>query len=201
MVRLLCMALLLALGSAPGRLAAQSKSAADLHKGKLLVASRELPDPNFAKTVILLVDYSADGVVGLILNRRSTIPISRALDELRAAKNRPDPVYAGGPVGENGVLALLRSSSPPGDAQRVLADVYLVANKDLLEKTVASTTDPKKFRVYLGYAGWTEPQLENEVNLGAWFIFQGTAAAVFDNDPDSLWTRLIHETEMQIARR
>ena len=98
---------------------AQSTLPADLGAGKLLVASRDLPDPNFAKTVILLVQYDADGVVGLILNRRSKVPISRVLGEVAGAKERPDPVYAGGPVGRTEVLALVRARRPSGDAKHV----------------------------------------------------------------------------------
>src|ERR1022692_3641970 len=103
---------------------AQSMRPADLGAGKLLVASRDLPDPNFAKTVVLLVQYDEDGVVGLILNRRSKVPISRVLDEVAGAKERPDPVYAGGPVGRTEVLALVRSRRPLGDAKRVFGDVF-----------------------------------------------------------------------------
>jgi putative transcriptional regulator len=180
---------------------AQSLRSADLGAGKLLVASRDLPDPNFSKSVVLLVQYDEDGVVGLILNRRSKVAISRVLDELPGAKNRTDPVYAGGPVGRTEVLALLRSRRPPGDAKRVFADVFLVSSKEALEKTFAAATDSSTVHVYLGYSGWTEPQLENEMDLGAWYVFQGSAATVFDSDPDSLWPRLIHETELRIASR
>ena len=87
---------------------AQSTRPADLGAGKLLVASRDLPDPNFAKTVVLLVQYDDEGVVGLIVNRRSKVPISHVLDSVAGAKARPDPVYAGGPVGRTEVVALLR---------------------------------------------------------------------------------------------
>jgi putative transcriptional regulator len=186
----------------PVRLAeAQSMKPADLGAGKLLVASRDLPDPSFAKTVILLVQYDEDGVVGLILNRRSKVPISRVLGEVAGAKERPDPVYAGGPVGRTEVLALVRSRRPSGDAKRVFGDVFLVSSKEDMEKTFAAAADADTVHVYLGYSGWTEPQLENELDLGAWYIFPGSAKAVFDSDPDSLWERLIRETEMRIASR
>ena len=70
-----------------------------------------------------------------------------------------------------------------------------------MEKTFAAAADADTVHVYLGYSGWTEPQLENELDLGAWYIFQGSAKAVFDSDPDSMWERLIHETELRIASR
>ena len=179
--------------------AAQSMQPADLGAGKLLVASRDLPDPNFARTVVLLVQYDEDGVVGLILNRRSKVPISQVLDDLEGAKDRPDPVYAGGPVGRTQVLALLRSRKKPDNALLVLEDIYLVSTKDVLQKSLASAVESKMLRVYLGYSGWTGPQLEHEVDLGAWYIFRGDAAAVFDSDPDSLWSRMIRQTELRIA--
>jgi len=179
-------------------LEAQSTRPADLAAGKLLVASPDLPDPNFAKSVVLLVQYDEDGVVGLILNRRSKIPISRVLDELAGAKKRADPVYAGGPVGRADVLALVRSR-PSGAAQRVFGDVFLVSAREDMEKTFAAAADADSVRVYLGYAGWTEPQLQQELDLGAWFIFQGSAKAVFDSDPESMWDRFIRQTELRIA--
>jgi len=178
---------------------AQSTRPADLAAGKLLVASPDLLDPNFAKTVVLLVQYDDDGVVGLILNRRSKVPISRVLDEVAGAKSRTDPVYAGGPVGRTDVLALVRSRRAPSDATRVVPDVFLVSTKEAMQKTFASATDADTVHVYLGYSGWTGPQLENELDLGAWYIFQGSAKAVFDSDPDSLWQQLIRETELRIA--
>jgi len=93
-------------------LPAQSTRPKDLAAGKLLVASRDLGDPNFAHTVVLLVHYHEDGVVGIIINRRTKVPISRALDELKGAKDRSDLIYSGGPVGRADVLALARSKEP-----------------------------------------------------------------------------------------
>jgi putative transcriptional regulator len=180
--------------------AAQSVQPSDLAAGKMLVASRDLPDPNFAKTVVLLVQYDGEGVVGLILNRRSKVPISRVLDDIEGAKDRSDPVYAGGPVGRTDVLALLRAHGKPEDAKRVIGDICLVSSKGLLQKTLASPSQPNIVHVYLGYSGWTIQQLEHEVDLGAWYIFRGDPEAVFDTNPDSLWSRLIGETELHIAR-
>ena len=179
---------------------AQSTNIRDLAVGKLLVASRELGDPNFAESVVLLVHYDEESVVGLIINRRTRVPLSRVLQDRKDARNRSDSVYAGGPVRLSGVLALLRSSERVEDGERVFGDVYLVANKSLLDKTLAAGADASKFHVFLGYAGWTVPQLQREVELGAWHIFRGDAALVFDGDPQSVWSRLIRRTEDRIAR-
>jgi len=178
---------------------AQTKSTHDLGAAKLLVASRELADPNFTKTVILLIHDDGDKVLGLILNRRTDVPLSSALPALKAAKGRDDRIYTGGPVDASTVFAMLQSSTRVEGAPRVFDDVYLILTRKLLEQNVASRRDPGVFHVYLGYAGWTTDQLKREVELGAWFVFPADAAAVFDSDPDALWPRMIRKTEQRSA--
>ena len=172
----------------------------DLAVGRLLVASRDLGDPNFAQTVILLVHYDEDqGAVGLVLNKRTDVPISRVFHDLKEASGRNDPVYIGGPVELNSVLALLKSASKPDGAEHVFGDVYLIGKKDLLAQTMASHAEASVFHTYIGYAGWQGGQLEHEVDLGAWHVMPADAVTVFHADPDSVWPRLIHQTETQIA--
>jgi putative transcriptional regulator len=172
----------------------------DLAAGKLLVASRDLGDPNFAQTVILLVHYDeGQGAVGLVVNKRTDVPVSRVFKDLKEAKGRNDPVYIGGPVELNSVMALLKSSSKPEGSSRVFGDVYLISDKDLLTQTLASRAEAMVFHTYIGYAGWGAGQLEHEVELGAWHIMPADAGTVFHADPDSVWPRLIRRTETQIA--
>jgi len=182
-----------------GFLTVQSKNAKDLGPGKLLVASRDLGDPNFAEAVVLLVHYDEEGVFGLILNRRTDVPLSRVLKEPKAAKDRSDKVYFGGPVETPGVFALLQSSAKVEGAQHIFGAVYLISTKTLFEQTISARPDPSTFHVYLGYAGWNPDQLQQEVALGAWFIFRGDAGTVFNSDPDSLWSRMIRKTELNLA--
>jgi putative transcriptional regulator len=177
----------------------QSNDAKDLGPGKLLVASRGLADPNFAKTVILLVHFDDHGVVGLILNRRTEIPLSRVLEEFEGAKDRSDPAYLGGPVEIPSAFALFRSPAKIEGAERVFSRVYLISTKALFEQTLAARPDPEVFHVYLGYAGWTNDQLRREVELGGWFIFPADTAAVFNSDPGSLWPEMIRKTELKFA--
>ena len=170
--------------------------------GKFLVAAREMGDPNFAQSVILLIDYDEDhGAMGLIVNRRSDMPMSRLLPDLKEAKDRSDAVYVGGPVELRTVLALLKSKSGPSDAKHVFGDVYLLNTKDLLQKGLATQKDPGSFHVFVGYAGWGAGQLEHEIDLGAWHVMSADAAVVFHADPDSVWPHLIQRTEQQIALR
>ena len=178
----------------------QSKNAKSLGAGKLLVASRNLGDPRFAKTVILLARYDAQGVLGLFLNRRTAIPLSRALESMKAAKNRSDPVYLGGPVETPAVFGLFQSAAKIEGAEHIFDGVYLITSKPLFAQTLTARPDAGVFHVYLGYAGWTQEQLKKEVELGAWFIFPAEASTVFKADPDSLWREMIRKTELQLAR-
>ena len=178
----------------------QSKNADDVGAGKLLVASRTLADPNFAQTVVLLVRCDLQGVVGLVLNRRTNVPLSQVLDQFEGAKERSDPVYLGGPVETPAVFALLRSTAKLAEAEQVFNGTYLISTKTPFEKAIAGRPDAGNFHVYLGYAGWTNDQLRKEIKLGSWFLFQGDAQTVFDSDPDSLWRRMIQKTELKLAR-
>jgi putative AlgH/UPF0301 family transcriptional regulator len=180
-------------------LIAQSKNAKDLGPASVLVASRDLADPNFAKTVILLVHYDEDSVLGLTINRHTDVAVSRLFGGLKAAKARADSIYLGGPVEISTVFALLESPDKLKDIAPVFGETYLISTKALLEKTVASAPDPEVFHVYVGYAGWTNAQLKREVALGMWFIFQADTDTVFDSDPDTLWQRMIRKTEQKLA--
>jgi putative transcriptional regulator len=180
-------------------LLAQSKSARDLGPATVLVASRDLADPNFAKTVILLVHYDEQSVLGLMVNRHTDVAVSRLFDGLKAAKDRADSIYLGGPVEISTVFALLDSPDKPKGVDPIFGRTYLLSTKDQLERTVAMRPDSGVFHVYLGYAGWTNEQLRREVALGMWFIFQADASMVFDSDPDTLWQRMIKKTEQKMA--
>jgi putative AlgH/UPF0301 family transcriptional regulator len=170
-----------------------------LGAGSILVASRGLLDPNFAHTVVFIAQYSeSGGVMGLVINKRSRIPISDALS-VPEAKGRTDPLYLGGPVERTTLMALGRLPEPSSGAIRVIGELYLVVEKTLLKKTLAASKGDSGLRIYSGYAGWSGPQLRQEVNAGAWFIMQGSPGVVFDANPASLWTRLIEKFESSVA--
>ena len=178
----------------------QSTKVKDLGLGKLLVSSRDLSDPNFAESVVLLIQYDQQGTVGLMINRRTRAPVSRMFQNLDTGKHGADPIYVGGPVEMTAVLGLFRSRKRPDEGTAVLSEVYLVSSKPLLEKTLTATAGPSDLRLYLGYCGWAGGQLENEVRQGGWWIFEANAGLVFDPDPGSVWSRLIARTELQIAK-
>lgn len=177
----------------------QSTSVDDLAVGKLLVSSRGLGDPAFAQSVVLLINYDQHGAVGLMINRRTQEPISHILKDVDTAKRGSDPIYIGGPVELDAVFALLKSQKKPDEATSVVGGVYLVSAKSPLEKALAAGSGEGDVRVYLGYCGWDGGQLENEVRLGGWWIFDASTGVVFDPHPDTVWSRLITRTESEVA--
>ncbi len=182
-----------------GLVRAQESGEQSLGQGRLLVASRALRDPNFAETVVLLIEMNGQGTVGLVINRRTKATLEKVLALPAGSKIGSDPVYSGGPVESSTALALMRSATEVEGARHVSDDIYVVATKPLLDKALAKNRDAEHFRVYLGYGGWAPGQLEAEVELGAWRILTAKSGLVFDDDPDSLWERLHRLSHTQIA--
>jgi putative transcriptional regulator len=166
----------------------------------VLVASRDLRDPNFFESVVLLLEYNDHGAVGLIVNRPTDMPVSSVLKDVPAAKGREDLVYAGGPVAAGGLRALRRVRSG-ARSEPVFGDVYLVSTRDELQAAMASGVKQSEIRVYAGYAGWGPGQLERELLMGAWHIARADEAAVFTSKPETVWPRLIERTDLQLALR
>ena len=178
--------------------AAAQVGSTSLAAGRVLIADKDLHDPHFQQTVIVLLSYDeGDGAGGVILNRPSEIPVSQALKELPEARSNRNPAYEGGPVQTKRVLALLRTSAKLEGADEVLPGIYSVGTTKLLRKALAEKMD---LRVFAGYAGWGPGQLEAEVDAGAWHVERGAAAMVFDDEPESMWQRLIRKLDRQIAR-
>jgi putative AlgH/UPF0301 family transcriptional regulator len=95
----------------------------------------------------------------------------------------------------------MRSYSSASSGNHLFADVYTISSERLLQNALHAGTDANAFRVYLGYAGWGPGQLEREVEAGGWWVFPADAKNVFDAHPETLWTRLIEKTELQIASK
>ena len=181
--------------ASPGCLLAK----ADLSKGKFLVASRQLRDPKFSETVILLIEYDRKGAMGLIINRPTKVRLSSALPEIEGLQQRRDTVYLGGPVATNQVRLLIRSSSQPEGARRVLEEVYLSSSRSVLQQMIDDADAQKRFRVYAGYAGWGPGQLDFEISRGGWHVLPADAGTVFDTAASEIWPELIRRTSVQWA--
>jgi putative transcriptional regulator len=170
-----------------------------LAPGMFLVAAKQLGDPNFSQTVVLLVEHGPSGAMGLVVNRPSEVRVARIFPTL-PEKAGAASLFVGGPVNRAGAMALRRSKTKPADRVAIVDDIYLVTDKDELERNLRSA-GTETVRVFLGYSGWAAGQLEREISLGAWHVLPATAAQVFDDDMTTLWRRLIGRANSRIAMR
>ena len=175
----------------------RSGAVKELAAGKLLVAVRGLPNPNFAETVILLAEHGGEGSIGLVLNRRTDGPLSRVFSELKHRTGLFIALYSGGPVATDGVVALEQSQATR-QARQVLADVRMVASREALEALVASGAEPDRGHMCMGSAVGPG-QLERETLHGSWHVFHAETAVVCDPDPGTLWQRQVRRTEEQMV--
>jgi putative transcriptional regulator len=169
-----------------------------LTKGKFLVASRDLLDPNFHETVVLLADYGTGGASGLVINRPSRTTLADLLPGEESLRPRNDTIYIGGPVGQNRLILLIRSPSKPTGSHALFDDVYISGSAS----TLRGLTDEREdtvFRAYMGYTGWGPGQLESEVERGDWRIVPAEAAAIFEEPSKSIWRKLIERSSGEWA--
>lgn len=176
-------------------------AADDLAEGDILVADRQLRDPNFAKSVVYVITYDDQGAVGLVLNHQTEATVADILEGIKEAERRRDPAFLGGPIQTDNILALYRSHTNKAGTQHIAGEVYALLDETLLKKTLAAGAGPNVLRFYKGFAAWGPGQLENEIDAGAWHVVGGSADWVFDKDPASLWDRLIRRGEGTLATR
>jgi putative transcriptional regulator len=162
--------------------------------GRLIVANPLLPDPNFDRTVVMLLAYGEDGALGLVLNRPSETMLSAPLPRWERLAASPAVVFVGGPVQHQAVICLARAlghpaaAVPPQGWSAVLPDVGTIdldLDPDELQGSLSQV------RVFAGYAGWTAGQLEAEIGAGAWWILDATAEDAFCDEPEELWKRVL----------
>lgn len=163
--------------------------------GSILVASKRVGDPTFARSVIVLFAHSEDGAGGLIVNRLTTMPIARVLPDLPVPRSVPSMLFLGGPVAVQEMRALLRGPVGPDGARSLIPGVHLLVNREAVDAAASEGISADRLRVYAGYAGWAGGQLESEIRRGDWHVFDGDDDVVFDIDPDTLWERQIRMTE------
>ena len=170
----------------------------ELAKGKFLVASRQLLDPNFKETVVLLVDYGLDGAMGLVINRPSTVKLATVFPDIKELKQRKDTIYVGGPVDVNKMLLLVRSPKMPEGATTVTPGVYISSSWKVLENLMKKKENQDEhFRLFAGYAGWAPSQLDFERTRGDWYVLKADAETVFSENPSEVWPELIRRVSVK----
>lgn len=164
--------------------------------GKLLVASRSLRDPNFARTVVLMIEHSDEGALGVVLNR----PSRKTVDDVWESVGEPplgnhDLVYLGGPV--QGPLIAVHAAEELGEKE-VLPGVFMSVERSVLEQLVQ--TPESQARLYSGHSGWGGGQLEGELRAGGWHVIDAVAGDAFTppDENDLLWERVLNRLALGI---
>lgn len=155
-------------------------------KGDLLISEPFLPDPNFQRTVVLICEHGEDGSFGFVLNKPSLLKGSDVLDEVAYFD---DALYLGGPVQQD-TLHFIHRQIPGLEGGAAIADGLQWGGnfEQLLLLMEAGKLNPQDLKFFLGYSGWSEGQLEEELAQNTWIIYKSaTAADIFDTQPDALW--------------
>jgi putative transcriptional regulator len=155
-------------------------------RGKLLISSPALYDPNFRRTVVLVTHHDEDGAMGLVLNRPAEVPVAEAAPQLSDLVEDDDSVLVGGPVSPEALMVLAEFEDPDAAAAPVLGDLGFVpadAEPDDL--------DTRRARVFAGYSGWGAGQLESELEEGSWLVVDADPDDAFAADPEELWADVL----------
>lgn len=159
------------------------------HRGRLLVATPLIEDPNFLRTVVVLLEHDDDGAFGVVLNRPSLTPVSEPLPEWAPSAAAPAVMFMGGPVATDSVIGI--TSAPMDDGAgsdgRVDCGFRTIDLADRFEVDGFGSG----LRLFVGAAGWSPGQLEDEIAEGAWWVVDAQADDVVTADPDGLWTRVV----------
>jgi putative transcriptional regulator len=180
--------------------AAFPAAAAETANAMFLIAGRELVDPNFEKTVVLVTHPEQGSPFGVIINRPLTDRLSDVMPDQPSLKGRKDVLYFGGPVARQGLVFLVRSSNPPPGAVLVLPGVFFTADTDLIESLLKRPNPLEGLRVFAGYSGWGPGQLQREIARGGWHVAPADSKTVFDKDPKGVWPELIERATSKQTR-
>jgi putative transcriptional regulator len=175
-------------------------------KGRLLLATPPLDDPNFDRTVIYVLEHHAEGALGLVLNRPSLEELGDALQAWSSMQSDPSLVFVGGPVEPDALIAIARVREPLAasgddlDAESHLAPLTGdLASADLAADPIDVVGSISALRVFRGYAGWGPGQLDGEIEAGAWLVLDPEPGDLFTDSPDDLWRVVLRRQPGRLA--
>lgn len=169
-------------------------------EGYFLISEVELMDPNFYRTVVLLVKHDGEGAFGLVVNRRSNVTLQEVLEGFEDGPAKDLPIHVGGPVQQEYLFALhsgfpdqLESEHSSAPAEGVVFEPVTESVVDYLKTTWSMIPEADRPRIHLfaGYSGWGAGQLENELQAGAWVVLPASSDIVFYPDPSEGWRQAL----------
>jgi len=175
-----------------------SKPQPNKTQGQFLVASRDLPDPLFHDSVVLMLPIKQGQLlVGLIINKPSKFKVRDVFPDSPALEKLDAQAYLGGPVDVDvgARSAIFRSKTPPENATLVFGDVYVTFDPDAIAALAADSEQASTLRVFLGRSQWDPDQFQNEVARGSWHSVHASSDSIFSAFPEALWRTLIDKAE------
>lgn len=170
-------------------------------RGRLLVATPPLADPNFDRTVVFVLEHSpTDGALGLVLNRPSQAAVEEILPRWADLAVAPARFFFGGPVSPSSVIGLGQAALPvhaAGGWQPLLSTVGAL---DLDDDPGSLAPAVEQVRLFAGYAGWSAAQLEAEIDAGGWFVCDADPGDLFTSEPHDLWAAVLRRQGGRLAR-
>ncbi|MGH2842931.1 MAG: YqgE/AlgH family protein [Solirubrobacteraceae bacterium] len=157
-------------------------------RGQLLIAGPTLRDPNFWRTVVLVVEHSDEGALGLVLNRPSESTVGDAVPELAGLVDDDDELLVGGPVGQSAVIVLADFEDPDEAALIAFDHVGVVGSGTLPDQLGVGL---RQVRVFAGHSGWEPGQLDGELERGDWILEPAQYADAFAQHPGELWAEVL----------
>jgi putative transcriptional regulator len=166
-------------------------------RGKLILASPTLLDPNFARTVVLIAEHTEEGAMGLVLNRPADATVSEAVPDLAWLTGDDDRVYVGGPVAETAVIVLAEFDRPEVAGALVEPDLGFIGTD--ADDPEALDGAVRRARVFAGHAGWGPGQLEGELEEESWIVEPPRREEIFTDDAEALWAAVLRRKGRQYA--
>lgn len=167
--------------------------------GRLLVATPRLEHPTFRRTVILLLDHSEDGALGVVVNRPTEVDVDAVLPAWQPHVTVPGRLFHGGPVALDSALGLV---VVPGDEKEPLGVRRLVGALGLVDLDAPPelvVPELGGLRIFAGYAGWSAGQLEGEIAEGSWYVVDAESRDAFTDDPEDLWREVLRRQGGDLA--
>lgn len=176
-----------AAGAAPRHAVPHARAPASALTAILIVAQDVVSDPNFAGSIVVVMNNLGPAPVGIILNRPMSLPVSRFFPRLGRLAHVQEKVYYGGPVEFGKVWYLFRAAKARAGAVRVCDGVYVSSDRKLLLQLLARKKPMQGLRIFVGHAGWAPGQLQAEIEGGAWSARRADAKSIFDPGPLRPW--------------
>ena len=162
-------------------------------KGSLLIANPVLPDPNFSRTVILLCNHNDQGSFGLVINRSTQLKAPDLFSDIDILRSYNTKIYMGGPVSQSMVFYLYRSAKDVIDLDKICSGVYLGSNLETLESLYLDIENPEEnIRFYLGYSGWSDGQLDGEMEQNSWLVQDANEQFIFLDSENLIWPKAVN---------